>query len=189
MLQSADASLLELLVPWHTTWLDAVMAGISAAGSGGALWIALGIFGLAAPRWRAGAWRLLLTIGLTLLINNAVLKPIIARPRPAVAAKAADRHLPLRPSSYSFPSGHTAVSVASAIALSRLWPAARVAWWTIAALTAYSRLYLGHHYPLDLVGGAIVGILIAYWVLGGRHPATDARTLPLPLPARTIVRP
>ena len=189
MLQSADAWLLELLVPGDTPWLDTVMAGISAAGSGGALWIVLVFFGLADPKWRAGAWRLLLVIGFTLLVNNVVLKPIIARPRPAISAAAADRNLPITPASYSFPSGHTAVSVASAIALTRLWPTARAAWWTIAALTAYSRLYLGHHYPLDLVGGAIVGMLIALWVLGGRHPATDARTLPRALPAGTIVRP
>ena len=187
MLQSADTSLLELLVPWDAPWLDAVMAGISAAGSGGALWFALGLFGLANPKWRAGAWRLLLTIGLTLLVNNLVLKPIVGRTRPAVAVTAAERQLPLSPSTYSFPSGHTAVSVASAIALTRLWPAGRLTWWTIAALTAYSRIYLGHHYPLDLVGGVIVGILVAYWVLGGRHAATDARTLVVP--PGIVVRP
>jgi undecaprenyl-diphosphatase len=189
MLQSADASLVGLLVPWHTPRLDTVMAVISAAGSGGAFWIALGIVGLAVPKWRAGAWRLLLAIGLTLLINNVVLKPIIARPRPAIAATAAERNLPATPSTYSFPSGHVAVSGAAAITLSRLWPAGRLAWWALAALTAYSRLYLGHHYPLDLVGGAVVGILVALWVLGGRHPATDARTLPRALPAGTILRP
>jgi undecaprenyl-diphosphatase len=188
MLQSVDASLLELVTLWHAQWLDQVMMGISAAGSGGALWLALGLFGLADRKWRAGAWRLLLTIGLALFLNNLVLKPLVARPRPAFAA-VPERHLPPRPSSYSFPSGHTASSVAAAVALTRLWPSGRIAWWVIAVLTAYSRLYLGHHYPLDIVAGAGVGILVAYWVLGGRHPATDARTLERPLSAGIVVRP
>lgn len=188
MLQSADEVLLELLTPWHAPWLDVLLAGISAAGSGGALWLALGLLGLAEPKSRAGAWRLLLTIGLALFINNLVLKPLIARPRPAVAI-AAERQLPPHPSNYSFPSGHTASGVASAIALARLWPTGRILWWAIAALTAYSRLYLGHHYPFDIVGGAIVGSLAAYWVLGGRHPATSAGTLPQPLPSDVAIRP
>jgi undecaprenyl-diphosphatase len=79
--------------------------------------------------------------------------------------------------------------VAAAVALSRMWPAGRVVWWTLAALMAYSRVYLGHHYPLDVVGGAVVGLLSALWVLGGRHPATSAQTLPRSLPPGVVIRP
>jgi undecaprenyl-diphosphatase len=189
MLQSADVWLLERLVPWHAPALDVGLAWISAAGTAGGLWAAFGVFGLAEPRWRAGAWRLLLTVALTLLVNNVMLKPVVARARPAPLQSALARELPMAPPTYSFPSGHTASSVGPAIAMTRMWPGGRVVWWALAALTAYSRIYLGHHYPLDVVGGAIVGALVALWVLGGRNRATDARTLPSPLPAGTVVRP
>ena len=189
MIRSLDLTLIELLVPWHAPLLDVVLAGISAAGTAGGLWALLGVCGLFERRTRAAAWRVLLTVGLTLLVTEVTLKPAVARARPAPVATALARNLPIIPPTYSFPSGHTATSVAAAVALSSMWPAGRVAWWAIAALTAYSRVYLGHHYPSDVVAGAGVGILVALWVLGGRHPATDARAVRAPIAAGVIVRP
>ena len=182
MTHSLDLSLIKILVPWDHPVLDWTMIAISAVGNGGGLWLGLGTFGLIEPRWRAAAWRLLLAVGLTLLIVDGVIKPVVARARPAALETAVARNLPVTPPSYSFPSGHTASSVAAAVALSRMWPAGRVVWWTLAALMAYSRVYLGHHYPLDVVGGALVGLLSSFWVLGGRHPATSA-----PMPRRSLL--
>ncbi len=85
--------------------------------------------------------------------------------------------------------GNAALTFGGAIAVSRMWPRARVLWWTAALLVGYSRIYLGHHYPLDVVGGALVGTAVAFWVLGGRHPATYANTLPHPWPPGVVVRP
>lgn len=67
------------------------------------------------------------------------------------------------PSDYSFPSGHTAVSFAAASALyfageKYLWKAALV----LAAFIAFSRMYLYVHYPTDILGGALLGILCGY---------------------------
>lgn len=70
-----------------------------------------------------------------------------------------------------------------------MWPTTRVLWWTLAIVIGYSRIYLGHHYPLDIAGGALLGVLVGLWVLGGRHPATYASTLPRPLPRGVIVKP
>jgi undecaprenyl-diphosphatase len=189
MTQSLDLSLIKILIPWDHPVLDWTMIAISASGNGGGLWLGLGMLGLVEPRWRAAAWRVLLAVGLTLLIVDGAIKPVVARARPVALETAAARNLPVIPPSYSFPSGHTAASVAAAVALSRMWPAGRVVWWTLAALMAYSRVYLGHHYPLDVMGGAVVGMLSAFWVLGGRHPATSADTLPRPLPSGVVIRP
>jgi undecaprenyl-diphosphatase len=109
---------------------------------------------------------------------DLVLKPTVARTRPvSIRAYEAARDVPPIPRTLSFPSGHTAGAFGAAVSLSRMWPQGRVAWWSLALLMGYSRIYVGHHYPLDVAGGAIVGILVALWVLGGRHPATYARHL------------
>jgi undecaprenyl-diphosphatase len=65
------------------------------------------------------------------------------------------------PHSHSFPSGHTATAVAGAIVLSYFVPQAAPLFALLAALIAYSRLYVGVHYPLDVLAGAAIGLGVA----------------------------
>jgi undecaprenyl-diphosphatase len=201
-LVDVDRALMTWLRAVDAPWLDAVMTWLSASGVAGLVWLALAFVSLWRPRDRAAAWRVLLTIALAYLLVDGVLKPSIARPRPSHVpdattanvttnprATAPKRVLPPMPRSYSFPSGHAASTFGAAVAVSRMWPGTAPLWWTLAILIGYSRIYLGHHYPLDVVGGALLGIATALWVLGGRHRATYARTLPHPLPAGTVLRP
>jgi undecaprenyl-diphosphatase len=83
-----------------------------------------------------------------------------------VATRVIDR----RPLTYSFPSGHAASSVAGAVTLSQLWPAGRVVLWSLATLVALSRIYVSVHYPLDVLGGALLGLACA-WVAHRVMPA------------------
>jgi membrane-associated phospholipid phosphatase len=69
----------------------------------------------------------------------------------------------------SFPSGHTATSVAAAVAFSALFPRGRLAFASFAILIATSRVALDAHYVSDVIGGATVGWLTARWVLQRRH--------------------
>lgn len=187
-MQSLDLFLLETLRAWHAPWLDLVMATATIMGIMGGIWQLLALIGLTHPRWRAAAWRTLLAVWLALVVVDGLVKPLINRARPIVPP-AVERTLPPAARSASFPSGHATSAFAGAAAVSRMWPATRVVWWALAVLIAYSRIYMGHHYPLDVIGGAIVGTAIAFWVLGGRHPATYASTRPKPLPAGVIVKP
>ena len=187
-LQSLDALLLEILRASHAPWLDLVMSTVTIIGIMGGVWQLLALIGMSRARWRAAAWRTLLAVWLALAAVDGVAKPLVDRSRPSMPT-ASDRTLPPASRSASFPSGHATSAAAGAAAVSRMWPAARAAWWTLAVLIGYSRIYIGHHYPLDVIGGAILGVLIAMWVLGGRHPATYASTLPKPLPAGVIVKP
>jgi undecaprenyl-diphosphatase len=96
--------------------------------------------------------------GVASAINGAI-KVLVGRPRPTVA----DPHLHALiavPSSPSFPSGHAATAFAAAVTIARLAP--RVRWWVLglAALVALSRVYLRVHYPLDILGGALIGIAV-----------------------------
>ena len=183
-----DAQLFEALRGWHAPWLDLVMSVVTISGIMGGIWQLLALIGMTRARWRAAAWRTLLTVWLALAIVDGVAKPLFNRTRPGVSP-ASTRTLAPASDTSSFPSGHATSAVAGAIAVSRMWPAGRAAWWTLAVLIAYSRVYIGHHYPSDVVGGAILGALVAMWVLGGRHPATYAGTLSAPLPAGVIIKP
>jgi undecaprenyl-diphosphatase len=69
------------------------------------------------------------------------------------------------PHSHSFPSGHTATSFAAATVLTALVPRAAPAFFLLAAAIAYSRLYVGVHFPLDVVGGAVIGVATALLLL------------------------
>jgi membrane-associated phospholipid phosphatase len=69
------------------------------------------------------------------------------------------------PHSHSFPSGHAATAAAAATILSYLVPKAAPLVVVLAAAVAYSRLYVGAHYPLDILGGAAIGVATALLLL------------------------
>ena len=103
-----------------------------------------------------------------LLICNVAVKNLAARTRP-YEVNTSVQLLVAKLHDYSFPSGHTAASFASVTALylageKKLWKPALV----LACLIAVSRLYLYVHYPTDVLGGMIFGILAGfagYWIV------------------------
>jgi undecaprenyl-diphosphatase len=65
------------------------------------------------------------------------------------------------PNNPSFPSGHSATGFACAALLAWLTPLPKVPLFALAALIAFSRVYNGVHYPLDVIGGAVLGLAVA----------------------------
>jgi len=162
--------------------LDGTMLALSGFGYRG---IGFVLFALVpALRWGRlsvmGAWRVVLAVLLTVMLVDLVLKPAVARPRPFDRPGAA-RVVGPPARGFAFPSGHAAASVAGAYALSLLWRSRRRAWWTLAVLVCVSRIYLGVHYPLDVVGGAVVGWACAYFATAGTRP------IPPPVPVPTAI--
>ena len=183
-LSSLDSALLSWILSLpHPPWLDSLMIALSTIGQVAGVWIVLGVL-LAAwqPRHTRGVWQLGLAILLTLLLVDGVIKPLVGRERPSpVSAGLVAIIEP--PDTTAFPSGHAASSFAGASALARLVPRARIALWALAALIAASRLYLGVHYPLDVVAGALVGLGCATFAVGGtiwysRDPAVRDSHVP-----------
>lgn len=141
--------------------LDILMPLVTKLGNGGAVWIALAAVLLIIPRYRKVGGAMLLALALDAAVCGMILKPLVARIRPCDVDTAV-RLLIQRPADYSFPSGHAAASFSAASALyfgrQQLWRPAFV----LAALIAFSRLYLYVHYPTDVLAGAALGMLMGY---------------------------
>ena len=165
-----DLSLFSLINGSHTPWADELMLLASALGRGGFVWIATAIIAAVFPRLRMAAWRVILSVGLTFLLVDGVIKPIVDRDRPFEVLPDA-RLIDTRPQTGSFPSGHAASAVAGALSVGRLLPAASIVWWPLAAAIAISRIYVGAHWPSDVVAGLLVGWAMAWFTLGGRAPS------------------
>lgn len=109
---------------------------------------------------------LVLIILLTDFLAGKVAKNLWDRPRPTNAEV---RQIERVSKSASFPSAHAANWFAAAKTLSRFVPRSRAPLFTIASLIAYSRIYLGVHYPSDVLAGCIMGYAISsfiFWLCG-----------------------
>lgn len=142
-------------------FLDAPVRAITMLGNHGLFWIALTLLLLFFRKTRRAALVSALSMLLTLLVVNILLKPLVARIRPYEIIEGL-RCIVARESEFSFPSGHSANSLACAWVLYRLCdkklglPAL-----ILAILISLSRLYVGVHYPTDVLAGIAVGILLA----------------------------
>jgi undecaprenyl-diphosphatase len=119
------------------------------------LW--LGFIVLGGRRGRVLAAALLVTLILTDAIGGAILKPLVHRVRPCFTVEGVQALLP-QARSASFPSNHAANTFGAATVLF----AAGRGWWAlgfvVAAAVALSRVYVGVHYPSDVLGGAAIGV-------------------------------
>ncbi len=167
--------------------LDGLMLAATRIGVGAAVWFALALVALCWRRHRAAAVRACLLLAVTQGVNDQIVKPLVNRARPFNAGLVAARVIQQPPpTTASFPSGHTATAIAGAMAMARVWPAARWVLAGLAVVIAYSRMYVGVHYPTDVFAGALLGLACAWLVLAGRHPSTWSRPTPPPLGARYV---
>jgi undecaprenyl-diphosphatase len=147
--------------------LDPLLVALSRLGSFGLVWVfAAALAALAARRRDV----LLLTIAAVAAADLAALalKVIVDRPRPYLQDPT--QHPIVRPLlDYSLPSGHAATSFAAATVLARFRPDLAVPLYVLAAAIAWSRVYVGVHYPSDVLVGALLGLVIG-WALSELAP-------------------
>ena len=165
-----DTSLLTTVVQHRTPWLDGVMVFFSAIGDRGVLWLTLAAIGLLFTNRKPAAWRLVLTMLCTYLVVDVALKAAFGRPRPYEVLTGLQL-LVDRPTSTSFPSTQAAMGIAGALAGTRLFPAAGWILWPLGILIGLSRIYVGVHWPSDVLAGFLAGAAIAWFVSGGARTA------------------
>lgn len=146
----------------HTAVTDAVFPLITYLGEGGAVWIllALGLilFGRKSG-WRSVGWTMAFALLAGLLVGELALKNIVCRPRPFQLISSEVRLLIPPPSGYSFPSGHSCSSFGAAVVIFRRDKRFGAGALVLAALIAFSRVFLFVHYPTDVLAGALLGVL------------------------------
>jgi undecaprenyl-diphosphatase len=123
------------------------------------VWILIAlVLGAAYRRWGVFA---LTVVAVALADWSAMgLKALIDRPRPPLRYPEPKTLVPVAHDA-SFPSGHAATSFAAATMLSLAFPRFAPSLYVLAAAVAFSRVYVGVHYPLDVIGGALLGALVA----------------------------
>lgn len=155
---------IEILHSLHDTvqcdLLDWLMPMITSLANYGIFWILLAAVFLFFKRTRKIGLSMGIALILGLIVGNLTLKPLIARTRPydfdpSILLRIPPEH------DYSFPSGHTLASFEGAVVIfiyNRKFGSTAL---ILAALIAFSRLYLMVHYPLDVITGAILGSMFA----------------------------
>lgn len=138
--------------------LDRILCVVTHLGDVGMVWIVLAIVLLLIPKTRHCGAVVAVALLLDLILSNGILKLLIARTRPYDINTAVELLIP-KPIDYSFPSGHTAASFAAVTALYCTHSRLRYPAFVLALVIAFSRMYLYVHYPSDIVGGALIGIL------------------------------
>ena len=160
-LQSIDEAVLRFIaLHLRVPALNGAMSVFTHLGDAGAIFLFITAVMLCVRRWRRAGGTTLTALGLGLIVTNLTIKPLISRPRPWVAMEGFQA-LIAESDPNSFPSGHTCAAFAFAVALSfelpRKWQKAAVL--LAAALMGYSRLYVGVHFPSDVLAGAAIGSL------------------------------
>lgn len=176
-----DTEILLAINGWHAPWADTLMWIISAKET----WIPLYVLliGLLVWRYRKPAptpvkWlqkvpacmvmilMIVLAVGAADFIASGILKDWVARPRPTRAPELEGvLHLVngYKSGQYGFASSHAANTMACGLLFSMIWrnkiATAGLMLWV--ALNCYSRMYLGVHYPTDIIGGLLIGVLVA----------------------------
>ena len=153
------AILLYIQEHWRTDYLTPLMKASSLFVNIGIVWILLSIILICIKRTRMIGIMTLTSLAFCICINNIFVKHLVARARPFDTYSDL---VPLikKPTDYSFASGHTTASFAAAGILARfLQRPLSVLIVVFAVLVAFSRLYLGVHYPTDVLCGMVIGIL------------------------------
>jgi undecaprenyl-diphosphatase len=155
-----DARLERWIVAHRVGFLDGVFVALTHAGSAGTVWL-VAAAAVALLRGRPRVFVLVAAADLVAALAANGLQRAFGHHRPDVS------RLVALPHTHSFPSGHATTSFACATVLAVLEPRLRIPALVLAAAIAYSRLYVGVHFPADVLAGAALGAAIGLLTTAG----------------------
>lgn len=179
-----ELEFLHVLEKLHNPLLDKIMLFITKLGDNSIVWQIICWFLILVPpmkmiiskgdayeyeeeiakRRRVG-WSILVSTIISTTFVDYVLKGVFRRPRPFYVDPtlffSPEKISVMLPSATSFPSGHTAVAFASAFLIFATFKKTGILAIILACLIAFSRMYFFLHYPTDILGGIVVGAIIA----------------------------
>lgn len=149
----------------RTPALDKFFVTITKSGNSGIIWFLISFLLLSKKKTRKAGVLSLCSIAFSFLVCNYILKLLFKRTRPYDIEKNIKLLIP-KEKDHSFPSGHSSSSFAAATAIflgleKKDKKTIGSLCLTLAALIAFSRLYVGVHYPSDIIGGSLNGIVCA----------------------------
>lgn len=149
----------------RSDFMDMFMKFLTKIGDSGAIWIIFSVIFLAMTKHRKMGLRVAFSLVFSALICNLILKNYVARIRPYDVYTYIELIIE-KQNDFSFPSGHTSASIAAATAIFKskfMYKKFNLGYLFIilAVLMSFSRLYLFVHYPTDVLGGIITGLLCA----------------------------
>ena len=146
--------------------LTPIFKFVTTLGNAGMIWIVLSVGLLIPKKTRRVGVLALVSLSFSALIDNVILKNVVARTRPYEVIEGLTSLVGVQ-KDYSFPSGHTGSAFAAAVVMFLGLPKKYgIPILVFACLMGLSRLYVGVHYPSDVLGGVLIGTGIAlftYW--------------------------
>ncbi|MBR1779324.1 MAG: phosphatase PAP2 family protein [Clostridia bacterium] len=143
--------------------LNKFMVFLSVIGNGGTIWLLISVPMLLNRASRVRGIKLIISLVFAGFCGEIIIKRLVCRVRPSEDLEP-EELLIKHPKTYSFPSGHTASSVAAAFTISFGFPFLALPAFFLAFLIAFSRLYLQVHYPSDILAGTALGVICSLLV-------------------------
>jgi membrane-associated phospholipid phosphatase len=146
----------------HTHLLNTLFYGMTVAFNGGTAWYAAMSILALRDRRKIGEifWKIAVPLTITTALVEFPIKAYFRRRRPFIKIIQAIV-IGKKPGTWSFPSGHSASAFGGAWLLNRNFPRRWGLRYGIASMVAFSRIYLGDHYPGDVASGSLLGLLFA----------------------------
>lgn len=141
-------------------FMDFVMPKVTMFAEYGIFWILVAVVMLVIRKYRRCGVALCVTMLSSLLVGNVLLKHVVARARPCWLEPDYLSMLVAVPKDFSFPSGHSMISFTAAVVIFRYNKKLGIPALCLAALIAFSRLYLFVHFPTDVLAGSVIGVLL-----------------------------